>query len=325
MNPRIYFVPLICVVIAAGLYDINIHAQKKTEERSFAVEMNGLFLFGFFWNWHDWLTKSETLDFVRIAQQIAHNKPGDKQRIANLIKEYDQKRADSSKLLGPTRNVYDPKLFLNIIEHQNDILNHFFEIQKCSEDLSNYVSDNLSLLQKKNPIAFTQATEFLKREQLSKEKFNQFKATINHLQQQFKEWENAHGKQIVELQSINDAYNRELETYPMYQDLMKMYKTVGWDAAWDKYGDQVWKLQEKLAQKYFGGLDRRDDVAMILIYYSQSVPDCLFAAEWLTKTPGNTHTVDEFGGIPDSFEFIIKSLSDLSQKISMNDKLVSGQ
>jgi len=323
MNSRAVCALLICGLLATGLIDVNVQAQKP-EKKSITMEWpRGESLHVVFWDWYGWLTKTETLDYVHIALQIAKNK-SEAKHVEQLLAEYDQKCAAASKLLGDTKNSQDITVYVNILEHQNDILKSFLEAQKVYESLSNYIRNNLSLLQKIDPAAYTKATANFKNEQVNREKFDQFKKKITSLQQQFKEWSDAHKKQIAELKSINDACKRELETYPVYQDFQKTLKTAGRSAA-DKYLDQISELQTKLAQKYFSGLDPQSDVMKILFYFTSSIPNLFYDAEWLIKTPQYINGAEALAAIVEAIEYLLQSLSDLSQKVSIKDKTVAAQ
>jgi len=214
----------------------------------------------------------------------------------------------------------------------------FFSITKFTQKpelfiLANYrnlslwcnIKDNLTLLQKIDPSANAKATEFIKNEQLRHEKYEQFKVKIPALQKQFKEWSISHAKQMEALKSIKDAYHRELETYPVYQDFQKTAKTVGESAADKKYRDQISELQTKLAQKYFGGLDQLGDVFVILDYFTGSIPGILYCAEWLLKTPQYINGGDALEIMAAIIEYSLKNLSDMAKKISIQDKKVTAK
>jgi len=142
MNSRTVCVLFICGLLATGLIDVN--AQTKKSGKKFAAMERGFGLNVAFWDWYGWLTKTETLDYVHIALQIAKNK-SEAKHVEKLLAEYDQKCAAVGKVLGDTKYSGDPKVFINLFEHRDDILKSFLAVQKIYESLSKYIKDNLTV------------------------------------------------------------------------------------------------------------------------------------------------------------------------------------
>jgi len=210
-----------------------------------------------------------------------------------------------------------------MFERQNEILKSFLAAQKVYESLGKYIKDNLNLLQKINPSAYAKAMDAFKKEKLSAEKYNQFKTKIRDLKKQFNKWDTEHKKQIVALQAIKDAFDREFKTSQIYQDF---YKVGNYFAAEEKYGKQYDELKATLIKKYAGDVGNWQNMDALLHVYQVSMPSHLYHAEFLMGMPSSTFVWRYVGeGALDLVESNFHSLDDLLKKISIKNQTVTAK